>query len=211
VQLVVSDDGCGMDKETETHIFEPFYTTKKVGEGTGLGLATVYGIVKQNNGFISVESEPGQGTTFTVYFPRHTGESDQAQQEAVAGTLPCGSETILLVEDEPTILTMAAAILEGQGYRVIPAGNAGEAIRLFKEQAGRIHLLMSDVIMPEMNGRDLYNELQLINPQLKCLFMSGYTNDVIAPHGVLGETVNFIQKPFSLHDLAKKVRDVLDG
>jgi len=211
VRLVVSDDGCGMDQETEAHIFEPFYTTKRVGEGTGLGLATVYGIVKQNKGVISVDSEFGHGTTFTVYLPRHTGEGELAQQDAVAEALPCGNETILLVEDEPTILTMTASILEGQGYRVLPAGNAAEAIRLFKEQTGRIHLLMSDVVMPEMNGRDLFHELQAINPQLKCLFMSGYTSEVIAPRGVLGDTVNFIQKPFSLFGLAKKVREILES
>ena len=211
VRLVVSDDGSGMDEETKAHIFEPFYTTKGVGEGTGLGLATVYGIVKQNNGFISVDSELGLGTTFTVYLPRHAGESEQARTEAVAEHLPSGRETILLVEDEPTILMMTAMILERQGYQVFSAGTAGEAIRLFKEQTGRIHLLMSDVVMPDMNGLDLFTELQSINPRLICLFMSGYTADVIAPHGVLEEGVNFIQKPFSLLDLARKVRAVLDG
>ena len=211
VRLVVSDDGRGMDEETKVHIFEPFYTTKGVGEGTGLGLATVYGIVKQNNGFISVDSEPGRGTAFTIYLPHHAGESEQASKAAVAEALPRGRETIMLVEDEPTILMMAAVILEGQGYTVVSAGTAGEAIRLFREQAGRVHLLMSDVVMPDMNGRDLFKELQSANPQLKCLFMSGYTADIIAHHGVLNEGVNFIQKPFSLLDLAKKVRAVLDS
>jgi len=211
VRLEVSDDGRGMDEATKAHIFEPFYTTKGVGEGTGLGLATVYGIVKQNNGFISVVSELGQGTTFTIFLPRHAGESEQARNEASAEPLPCGSERVLLVEDEPTILMMTALILEGQGYQVFSAGTAGEAIRLFKEQAGRIHLVVSDVVMPDMNGRGLCKELQSINPRLKCLFMSGYTADVIAPHGVLDEDVDFIQKPFSLIDFAKKVRTVLDG
>jgi two-component system cell cycle sensor histidine kinase/response regulator CckA len=211
VRLVVSDDGGGMDKETQTHIFEPFFTTKGVGHGTGLGLATVYGIVKQNNGFIDVYSEPGQGTTFTIYLPRHMGEIEQTPKEGQAEPVPLGNETILLVEDEPSILMMAALMLEGQGYTVLTAGTASEAIRLFKEQTGGIHLLITDVVMPDMNGRDLVNELQSLHPQLNCLFMSGYTADVIASHGVLDEGVNFIQKPFSLPDLATKVREVLDS
>ncbi len=211
VRLAVSDDGCGMDKETQAHIFEPFFTTKGVGQGSGLGLAMVYGIVKQNNGFINVYSEPGQGTTFTIYLPRHTGESGQELKEDLAEPPPRGKETILLVEDEPTILMMAALMLEEQGYTLLTAGTAVEAIRLFKEQTGRIHLLVTDVVMPDMNGRDLVTKLRSINPLLKCLFMSGYTADVIAPNGVLDEGVNFIQKPFSLSDLANKVRKALDG
>jgi PAS domain S-box-containing protein len=211
VRLAVSDDGCGMDKETQAHIFEPFFTTKGVGQGTGLGLAVVYGIVKQNNGFINVFSEPGQGSTFTIYLPRHMGGIGQEQKKGLAEAVPRGNETILLVEDDPSILIMAAMMLEGQGYTVLTAGTAGEAIRLFKEQTGRIHLLMTDVVMPDMNGRDLVKELKSIHPLLKCLFMSGYTADVIAPDGVLDEGVNFIQKPFSFPDLANKVREVLDG
>jgi two-component system, cell cycle sensor histidine kinase and response regulator CckA len=211
VQLVVGDNGCGMDQETELHIFEPFYTTKGVGEGTGLGLATVYGIVKQNNGFIKVDSQPGAGTSFTIYLPRHLREGEQVPREDPVEPLPHGNETILLVEDEPTILTMAAQILEGQGYTVLTAGTASEAIRLFQEQVGGIDLLLTDVVMPDMNGRDLVNALHSQVRQLKCLYMSGYTADVIAPHGVLDEGAHFIQKPFSLSDLAKKVRDVLDG
>jgi len=211
VRLAVSDDGCGMDKETEVHIFEPFYTTKGIGEGTGLGLATVYGIVKQNGGFINVDSEPGQGTTFTIYLPRHIPEGEHAKQEDVVEPLLHGNETVLVVEDEPAILMMAAMVLERQGYTVLTAGTAGDAIRLFKERDGRIHLLMTDVVMPDMNGRDLVKKLQELHPLLRCLFMSGYTADVISPHGVLDEGVHFIQKPFSLTDLAKKVREVLDG
>lgn len=211
VALVVSDDGCGMDKETLAHIFEPFFTTKGVGEGTGLGLATVYGIVKQNNGFVNVYSEPGQGTTFTIYLPRHTGENGESLNEGAHASAPRGTETILLVEDEPSILQMTALLLEGQGYTVLTAGTVAEAIRLFAEHTGTIHLLITDVVMPDMNGRDLVKELHSLNPQLRCLFMSGYTANVIALHGVLDEGVNFIQKPFSLQDLAKKVREVLDG
>ncbi len=211
VQLVVSDNGIGMDKETQSHIFEPFFTTKGVGEGTGLGLATVYGIIKQNNGFIDVHSEPGHGTTFTIYLPRHTGKSGETPDDDAAKPLPCGNETILLVEDEPTILKMAAMMLEVQGYTVLKAGTAAEAIRQFKENVGKIKLLMTDVIMPDMNGRDLTTELQSLDPLLKCLFMSGYTANVIAHHGVLDEGVNFIQKPFSLPDLATRVREVLEN
>ncbi|MBI5483315.1 MAG: PAS domain S-box protein [Deltaproteobacteria bacterium] len=211
VALVVSDDGCGMDKETLAHIFEPFFTTKGVGEGTGLGLATVYGIIKQNNGFVNVYSEPGQGTTFTIYLPRHIGEAGEALNESVKTAVPRGSEFILLVEDEPSILQMTALLLEGLGYTVLKAESVAEAIRLFIEHTDKIQMLMTDVIMPDMNGRDLVKELHSLNPQLKCLFMSGYTANIIALQGVLDEGVNFIQKPFSLLDLAKKVREVLDG
>lgn len=210
-RIVVSDDGCGMDTETRAHIFEPFFTTKGVGQGTGLGLATVYGIVKQNNGFIDVQSEPGQGTTFTIYLPRHMGEIRQVLNKNPVEPLPRGNETILLVEDEPILLKMAALMLEGQGYTVLTAGTAGEAIRLFEERAASIHLLLTDVVMPDMNGRDLANTLQSLHSPLNSLFMSGYTADIIASHGVLEEGVNFIQKPFTLHDLVNKVRDVLDS
>jgi PAS domain S-box-containing protein len=211
VRLIVSDDGVGMDKETLTHIFEPFFTTKRVGQGTGLGLSTVYGIVRQNKGFINVYSEPGQGTTFTIYLPRHMGENGEAVKEAAAESAPRGNEMVLLVEDELTILKMADLMLEGLGYTVLTAGTAAEAIRLFREQSGKIRLLMTDVVMPDMNGRDLARELRSINPRLNCLFMSGYTANVIAHHGVLDEGVHFIQKPFSLSDLANKVREALDG
>jgi PAS domain S-box-containing protein len=211
VRIAVSDDGSGMNRETLTHIFEPFFTTKGVGEGTGLGLATVYGIVRQNNGFINVDSEPGKGTTFTICLPRHTGESGEALKEDVAEPSPRGNETILLVEDEPGILETTALMLEGQGYSVLRAGSAAEGVRLFREQTCTVHMLITDVVMPEMNGRDLAGELLSAHPQLNCLFMSGYTSDVIAQHGVLEEGVHFIQKPFSLPDLAAKVREVLDS
>ena len=211
VRLAVSDDGRGMDQEIQGHIFDPFFTTKAVGEGTGLGLATVYGIVKQNNGFINVYSEPGRGTTFTIYLPRYVGEVEQARTETAAEPILRSHGTILLVEDESAILEMTRRMLEMQGYAVLAANTPDEALRLAKEHANEIHLLITDVIMPEMNGRDLAEKLQSLYPRLKYLFMSGYTADVIAHHGVLDEGVAFIQKPFSRQELAAKVRKVLDS
>jgi CheY-like chemotaxis protein len=204
------DTGAGIPPENMTRIFEPFFTTKEVGKGTGLGLSTIFGIVKQNNGFINVNSEPGSGSTFTIYLPRHSGKDNQAPKEGMAMLAPRGLEIILLVEDDVAILDMAAMILSKQGYTVLKASSATEATRLAKENVGEIKLLITDVIMPEMNGRELTIKLQSLNPQLKCLYISGYTSDVIAQHGVLDEGVNFIQKPFSLHVLAAKVREVLD-
>lgn len=210
VHISVCDNGCGMDKETMAHIFEPFYTTKGVGKGTGLGLATVYGAAKQNNGFVNVYSEPGIGTTFTIYLPRYVGNTDQKSAKEQSQPAPRGLETILLVEDEPAILNMTMMLLQNQGYTVMAAETPGEAIRLANEHFGKFDLIITDVIMPEMNGRDLANNLMLLNPKLKCLFMSGYTADVIAHHGVLEEGMHFIHKPFALPDLAVKVRKVLD-
>jgi len=210
VILAVSDDGCGMNKETLSHLFEPFFTTKGMGKGTGLGLATVYGIVKQNNGFINVYSEPDQGTTFKIYLPRHAGKTGQLQTKGPAVPARRGRETILLAEDEPAILELTTMMLERQGYTVLAASTPGEAIRLAGEYAGEIHLLMTDVVMPEMNGRDLAKNLLSLYPHLRRLFMSGYTADVIAHHGVLDEGVYFIQKPFSIKGLAAKVREALD-
>jgi PAS domain S-box-containing protein len=210
VLLAVSDDGCGMDKETLAQIFEPFFTTKGVGEGTGLGLATVYGIVKQNNGFINVYSEPGHGTTFKIYLSRCQAEAAQESKTAVK-SLQGGSETVLMVEDEKAILDIGQAILEKLGYTVLTAGTPGEAIRLAGEYPGDIQLLISDVVMPEMHGRELAERLIAMKPELKCLYMSGYTTNVIAHRGVLDEGVHFIQKPFSMQDLAEKVREVLEG
>lgn len=211
VMLAVKDNGCGMDAGTISHLFEPFFTTKEIGKGTGLGLATVYGIVRQNNGFINVYSEPGQGATFRIYLPRcaaGVGRKTEPETEKPAAS---GVETILLVEDDPMILKMITMMLERLGYRVLAAATPGEAIRLAKEYAGRIQLLMTDVIMPEMNGRDLAGILMSRDPRLKCLFMSGYTADVIADHGVLNEGTHFIQKPFSLKDMAAKMREALES
>jgi CheY-like chemotaxis protein len=210
VRLSVSDDGCGMDTNTLSHLFEPFFTTKALGEGTGLGLSTVYGIVKQNHGFINVYSEPGEGSAITIYLPRHVVETEAAETKGAAEPADRGHETILLVEDDPAVLRMTTRMLAGQGYTVLAAGSSADAIRLAEEHAATIQLLMTDVVMPEMNGRDLATKLLALYPNLKRLFTSGYTADVIAHHGVLDEGVNFLQKPFSVHDLATKVREVLD-
>ena len=208
--LAVSDNGCGMDKDTLDKLFEPFFTTKEVGRGTGLGLATFYGIVKQNDGFINVYSEPEKGTTFKIYLPRHAGKAEEISVESTAEILKGRGETVLVVEDEFSILKLANRILDGLGYNVLAARTPGEAMGLAKEHADNIHLIITDVIMPEMNGRDLAERLHAINPDIKTLFMSGYTSNVIAHRGVLEEGVNFIQKPFSKKELAAKVRAALD-
>ncbi len=210
VQLAVSDDGCGMDADTASHIFEPFFTTKETGKGTGLGLATVYGAVTQNNGFVNVSSEPGQGTTFRIYLPCHAARMAPETEEARPPAAVRGGETILLVEDEPAILRMTTMLLQRLGYAVLAANAPGEAIRLAEAHAGRIDLLMTDVVMPEMNGRDLANALLAVYPDLRRLFMSGHTANVLAPHGVLDEGVHFIGKPYSMKAVAAKIREVLD-
>jgi PAS domain S-box-containing protein len=209
VLLTVSDDGCGMDKEVLGRIFEPFFTTKGIGVGTGLGLATTYGIVKQNDGFVQVHSEPGRGTTFQIYLPRHASPTVTAQKEMAPDFAKSSGETILLVEDEPVILSITRKFLTRLGYKVLVAGTPDEAIRQAEFHADKIHLLVTDVVMPEMNGRDLSVRLSSLRPGLKCLFMSGYTSDVISHHGVLEESVTFIQKPFSPEELAAKIRAVL--
>ena len=209
--LEVSDDGCGMDQETRAQLFEPFFTTKPVGQGTGLGLATVYGIVKQNNGFINVYSEPGQGSTFRVYLPLCPAEEPSPSEAGQSNQPPGGTETVLLVEDEEVILSLARSMLERLGYTVLAAPAPTEALRLAAEHAGQIALLITDVVMPEMNGRDLADRLTATNSDLRCLFMSGYTADVISHRGVLEADVLFLQKPFSLHALAAKVREALDA
>jgi PAS domain S-box-containing protein len=209
VLLAISDNGCGMDKDTLLHLFEPFFTTKEQGKGTGLGLATVYGVVKQNNGFINVFSEPDQGTIFKIYLPRNQVKEGRLQDKEANRPVARGHETILLTEDEPAILSMATMMLERGGYTVLAAGSPGEAIRLATEHAGDIHLLMTDVIMPEMNGSDLAKNILSLYPHLKCLFMSGYTANVMAYQSILDGGVNFIEKPFSRGELAAKVREVL--
>jgi len=210
VLLAVSDNGCGMDKEVLDKLFEPFFTTKDVGKGTGLGLATIYGIVKQNNGFINVYSEPGQGSTFKIYLPRIFTDEDTdtlvPEKKAAAG----GTETILLVEDEPSILRMTRMMLSKKGYSVLPAATPIEAVEKARNHSGPIDMLMTDVVMPEMNGRDLSGKITDLYPDIRLLFMSGYTANVIAHQGVLDDGVVFIQKPFSMGDLIEKVRKVLD-
>jgi nitrogen-specific signal transduction histidine kinase/ActR/RegA family two-component response regulator len=210
VLLGVSDDGCGMDKETLNNLFEPFFTTKEMGKGTGLGLATVYGIIKQNNGFINVYSEPGRGSTFKIYLPRLVGDEDTDKAVPDKKAVPVGNETILIVEDEPAILKLTRMMLERKGYSVLSAATPAEAIKMAENHIDKIHLLMTDVVMPGMNGRDLAWHLTTLYPDIKLLFMSGYTANVIAHQGVLDEGVAFIQKPFSMADVAEKLREVLD-
>jgi PAS domain S-box-containing protein len=207
--LAFSDNGCGMDSQTLTKVFDPFFTTKPVGKGTGLGLSTIYGIVKQNDGFINVYSEPGQGTTFRIYFPVVAAEKIATANKPPLEALRGGSETILLVEDDPVILELGQRILADLGYTVLPAGTPARAIAMAEEYAGRIDLLITDVVMPQMNGRDLARRLDQLLPGLKCLYMSGYTANVIAHHGVLDPDVNFLQKPFTIQELAAKVGELL--
>ncbi|MGO9414985.1 MAG: PAS domain S-box protein [Syntrophobacteraceae bacterium] len=210
VLLTVTDNGTGMSKEVRENIFEPFFTTKELGKGTGLGLSTVYGVVKQNDGFIYVESEPEKGTTFNIYLPRCEAETAQVPSEEAAGMRLTGTETILLVEDDESILDLSKTILENLGYTVLASRTPGHAVRLVEDHPGDIHLLMTDMVMPEMNGLELAEKLSAIRPGIKCLYMSGYTADVIAHRGILDEGVNFIQKPFGANDLAASVRQVLD-
>jgi PAS domain S-box-containing protein len=210
VILAVGDNGVGMGKDTLDKLFEPFFTTKEVGKGTGLGLAMVYGIVKQNNGFIHVISDPGKGTTFKIHLPRYTGKTIEPAAQGKAKVPQGQGETVLLVEDELSILNMGKIMLERLGYNVLTADTPAEAIRMIEEHNTQVHLLITDVVMPEMNGWDLARQLGLIHPNLRCLFMSGYTADVIARHGLLEENVIFIQKPFSMKDLAVKVHEALN-
>ncbi len=210
VMLAVSDSGSGIEPEVLAHLFEPFFTTKDVGKGTGLGLATVYGIVKQNRGFIIVYSERGQGTTFKIFLPRHDGPVTNPTPSLAPAQPTTGREVILLVEDEPSILQMTSVLLTTRGYTVLPASTPRAALRLAKENKGAIDLLITDVVMPGMNGRELAQQLQTAFPALRCLFMSGYTADVIADRGVLEDGVAFIQKPFTTNELFAKVRSTLD-
>jgi CheY-like chemotaxis protein len=210
VLLSVNDSGSGMDKETLAHIFEPFFTTKGVGRGTGLGLATVYGVVKQNEGFIRVYSEPGMGTTFNIYLPQTCAVPLASKSAAETVLPPSRGETILVVEDDPTLLQMGELMLQRLGYSVLCAGTPAEAIRWAAADDIHFDLFITDVVMPEMNGRELADRILSLRPTVKHLFMSGYTADVIVHRGVLDEAVNFIQKPFSLHDMAVKIRVVLD-
>jgi two-component system, cell cycle sensor histidine kinase and response regulator CckA len=209
VMVVVSDTGQGMDETTRAHLFEPFFTTKEVGKGTGLGLATVFGIVKQNRGLINVYSEPGMGTTFKIYLPRALEPLVAAEQAAVHGSLQ-GTETVLLVEDEEQILSLGERILRQHGYRVLTAASPEAALTLAAQFAGPIHLLITDVVMPGMNGKELREHIRATHSDAKCLFMSGYTSEVIALHGVLDDNIHFLQKPFTIRTLAEMVRKVLE-
>jgi two-component system cell cycle sensor histidine kinase/response regulator CckA len=210
VMLAVSDNGKGMEPEILNKIFEPFFTTKGFYQGTGLGLSTVYGIMKQNNGFITVYSEPGIGTTFKACFPRHTGDVAEVYHETVIELPVSRGETILLVEDNHSILKLSERMLKSLDYSVIAASTPGEAINLAEKNPDEIDLLITDVVMPEMNGKELSEKLQTVCSGLKTLYMSGYTADVIAQRGVLDEGVFFIPKPLSKKELAVKVRELLD-
>jgi len=209
VQITVSDDGCGMMSEVLTYIFEPFFTTKEEDRGTGLGLATVHGIVHQNGGFVNVYSEPGTGTTFRVYLPRTEAVAEAAVIPR-GGNAAQGNETILIVEDEITILELSTSILEKYGYQVLAANSPNEALDCVRTHDGPIHLVITDVIMPQMNGRDLLERITQIKPGIRSLYMSGYTADIIAKQGVLEVGLQFIEKPFSLKGFCSKVREVLD-
>ncbi len=210
VLLSVSDDGCGISKEDINNIFEPFFTTKAVGKGTGLGLSTVYGIVKQNNGFINVYSEHGIGTTFKAYLPKHTDTIEPNEQENKEQAED-GHETILIVEDEQTILNMAKIMLEKLGYNVLTADLPSKAVDIAKNYAGEIELLITDVIMPEMNGQELFSNISRLRPNIKCLFMSGYTADIINTNGILDKGMHLIQKPFSKKELVLSINEALSG
>ncbi len=211
VVLSVNDTGCGMDAEILPHIFDPFFTTKGVGMGTGMGCATVYGIVKQNHGFIDVISHPGVGTLFSIYLPHQSAPGKKARMDRLHDVPVSLGETLLVIEDEPTILDMTAKMLTHLGYIGLSASTPAEALDIARNYPSDIHLILTDVVMPEMNGRDLVERLTAIRPNLKALFMSGYTADVIADHGVLDANVNFIHKPFSIRDLAVKIREALDA
>ncbi|MBU1566059.1 MAG: PAS domain S-box protein [Proteobacteria bacterium] len=210
VVLTVSDDGCGMDSDTVGKIFEPFFTTKAIGQGTGLGLAMVYGIVKQNGGFINVYSEPGKGTTFKIYLARHDDPAFEAEKKNQVGTPYGQGQTILIVEDEISILKLAKRMLEDLGYKVFTAAMPGQALRLAEDHPGTIDLLLTDVVMPEMDGKELAQKLTKLRPGLKIVFMSGYTANAIAHHGILEKGTFFIQKPFTRASMALKVKEALE-
>ena len=211
VMLAVSDTGEGMTSDTAARIFEPFFTTKEVGKGTGLGLSTVYGIVQQSGGSISVYSEVGRGTTFKVYLPQTAGRRTELPVCNEDRELSKGTERILLVEDEDIVRGMAAEILEQSGYRVLQAKDGREGLVVADQFPGEIHLLLTDVVMPSMSGRQLAEQLMPRRPGMKVLYMSGYTDDSIVHHGVLGQGTPFIGKPFSPDALTRKIRETLDG
>jgi len=210
VMLAISDTGCGMDKKTREHIFEPFFTTKEIGKGTGLGLSTIYGIVKQNNGFIWVYSEPGKGTIFKVYLPNvKDAEPEEKEQPPVDD--PGGFETVLIVEDDDNLRKFAQKALQQHGYKLLVAENGKDALKVCKEYDGQIDLMITDVVMPKMGGREAADRLQPLYPQMKVIYMSGYTDNAIVHHGVLESGLNFLEKPFSPEALVRKARETLDN
>jgi len=210
VMLSVADTGHGIDEETKTHIFEPFFTTKAVGKGTGLGLATVYGVVKQSDGFVWVESAPGKGARFEIYLPQSAKSVLEADLEAASDPSPGGNETILVVEDEEGVRQLAATFLAEKGYQVLQASNGAEALEVAARHSGAIHLALSDMVMPRMNGQEMAEELKRVRPETKFLFMTGYT-EFPGKRGAEKENadVAVMQKPFSKQSLLKKVRETL--
>ncbi len=210
VMFSVSDTGEGMTPEVKERIFEPFFTTKEQGKGTGLGLSTVYGIVKQSGGNIWVYSEPGKGTTFKIYLPEVDEPIEESEEKGVKEEILTGSETILLVEDDEEVRKLAVRILKKQGYNVLEASQGLDAFLICEEHEEPMHLLLTDVVMPKMSGRELADRIASIHPEIKVLFMSGYTDNAIAHHGILEKGTNFMQKPFTVDGLARKVREVLD-
>ncbi|MDH7490421.1 MAG: response regulator, partial [Anaerolineae bacterium] len=210
VLLAVTDTGVGMTDEEKAHLFEPFFTTKEPGKGTGLGLATVYGIVKQHGGNIYAYSELGKGTTFKIYLPAVEAETERLPRRDEEGYVPRGTETVLVVEDEANVRAIVTRTLTEQGYTVLEAADGYEALRLAREYKGEIHLLLTDVVMPQMGGKELSERFAAIRPGVKTLFMSGYTDNAIVHRGILDPGVVFLQKPFTAAALARKVRQVLD-
>jgi CheY-like chemotaxis protein len=210
VMFSVSDTGVGMTPEVREQIFEPFFTTKEKGKGTGLGLSTTYGIVKQSEGNIWVYSEQGKGTTFKIYLPRVNEPLEDIRKEVLKEELPRGNETILIVEDEEEVRKLTAKILEMQGYRILETSNGDDALLACERRKGPIHLMLADIVMPGMSGSELAKLLEPLYPEIKILYMSGYTDNAIVRHGVLEKGVNYIQKPFTMEALARKVRVVLD-
>jgi CheY-like chemotaxis protein len=208
--LAVSDTGVGMTPEVKERVFEPFFTTKDKGKGTGLGLSTVYGIVKQSGGNIWVYSEPGKGTTFKIYLPRVDEPLEELKGEVEKEGFPQGSEAILIVEDDEDVRKFAARVLERQGYTVLVASEGSDALPLCGEYKKPIHMVLCDVVMPGLGGRELTDHLISLHPEMKVLYMSGYTENAIVHHGILIEGMNYIQKPFAVDGLVRKVREVLD-
>jgi signal transduction histidine kinase/ActR/RegA family two-component response regulator len=208
--IVVSDTGCGMDTVTKLRIFEPFFTTKELGKGTGLGMATVYGIVKQSEGYVLVDSDPGKGTRIRLYFPQVPEEGLALESASADPPTPHGSEIILLVEDEDAVRSLVRGILRARGFTVLDASNAAEAVRISNDFVGPIHILLTDVVMPEVSGRELADQLRQTRPEMRLLYMSGYTEDMIVHHGVLTSDVGFLQKPFTPDKLLRKIRETLD-
>jgi nitrogen-specific signal transduction histidine kinase len=209
--LTVTDTGSGMDEETLEKIFEPFFTTKEVGKGTGLGLAMVYGIIKQHNGYILASSQPGKGTTFSIYLPLTEPAAREPESMQTGSPAPRGTETILMAEDNDAVRKMTSTMLNGHGYVVIEAADGEEALRQFREHQDSIHLIILDVVLPKKNGKEVYEEVKRTRPGIKVLFTSGYTADVIHSKGIVDEGLHFISKPASIRELLQKVRDVLDA